>query len=102
MAQILSDDQVRSEFFERLRIDGIETFAAGDVFANQPIDFRRRSILRDAGVNDYFFCAGLRGKVAFVADADDFAIEAQGEEDFCGGGGEGNDTQNEDSSRFGR
>src|SRR5579864_7433111 len=57
VAQILGDDEVGSELFERLGVDGVKAFAAGNVFANEAIDFGRRSIVGDARVDDYFFGA---------------------------------------------
>ena len=86
VTQILGDDQVGREFFESLGVDGVEAFAARDVFANLAVDFRRRCVVRNSRLDDDSLGAGRGRKVAFVADADDLAVETEGEENFGGGG----------------
>ena len=70
------------KFLELLDVHGVQTFAAGNIFANQPIDFDRRSSLRQARVNHYGLATGLRRKIAFMADADDLTVQTQREQNF--------------------
>jgi hypothetical protein len=70
------------KLLELLDIHGIQTFAAGDMFANQPIDLGWRCSLRQARVNHYGFAASLGREIAFVADPDDLAVQAQREENL--------------------
>src|SRR5215469_3513396 len=67
------------KFLELLDIHGIQTFAAGHIFAHQPINLDRRSTLGQARVNHYGFAAGLRRKIAFMADANDLTVQPQRE-----------------------
>src|SRR5713226_6693189 len=52
------------------------------VFSDEPVDFRRGSIVWQAGVDDYRFCARLWGEVAFVADAHDFPVKPEREKNL--------------------
>src|SRR6267142_541140 len=76
MTQILRDDQIGSEFFQRLRVDGVKAFASGNIFPYQTIDLQRRCILGNARLNDNSFVTSLRREIAFMADANDFLVEA--------------------------
>ena len=51
--------------------------------------------MRNSGLDDHAFGAGCGWEVALVADADDLAVEAQGEEYFGGGRQQGHDTHDE-------
>ena len=82
MAEILRDDQVGREFLESFGVDGVKAFAARDIFANQPVDFRRRRVFRDSRLDDHVFGAGGGREVAFVADADDFVGRSPGRREF--------------------
>src|SRR5258708_24514100 len=89
MAEILRDDEVRRESSQCFRIDGVQTFTAGNEFADDTVNLRRRSIVRNARADDDALVAHLRGKITFVADADDFLVEAEPKKDFRGGRQEG-------------
>src|SRR5579859_246724 len=72
------------EFFQLLRVHGVQTLAARDIFANQSIDFGWRSTVRQPRMNNHRLGARLRRKVAFVAHANDFTIQAQGKKNLRG------------------
>src|SRR5260370_13940493 len=40
MAQVLGDDQIRSQCLQHLGVDGVQTFATVNVLANEGVDFR--------------------------------------------------------------
>src|SRR5260370_4287275 len=82
MAQILSDNQVGSQRLQYLGINGIQTFATVNVLAHQPVDLRWRGIVRHSRMNHYRLCARARRKVTLMADAHDFAVEAQREQNL--------------------
>jgi hypothetical protein len=56
------------------------------VFTNQTIGFQRGSIFREAGGDDRGFGFRAEGKIAFVADADDFFVQPESEQNLRGGG----------------
>ena len=51
--------------------------------------------MRYSRLNDHSLGAGGGWEIAFVADADHFAVEAEGEEYLGGGGKEGDDAHHE-------
>src|SRR5215472_16789032 len=83
------------EFFQLLHVHGIQTLTAGNIFTDQSINLRRRSAMWQAGMNDHRLGARLRRKVAFVADTNDFAVQAQSEENLRGRRQQRNDTHEE-------
>ena len=86
MAQVLSDNQIGLQTLEQVRVHGVKALTARDKIADHAIDFGGRRSFRNARVNYDRFGARRRGEIAFVADADDFAIETQREQDFRRGG----------------
>src|SRR5438046_2698049 len=72
------------ESFKLVDIHCVQTLAAGDIFAHEPINLSRSSIMRQTRMNDYGFAASLRRKVAFVADARDFAIQVERKKNLRG------------------
>src|ERR1700746_3819117 len=70
------------KFLELLDIHGVQTFAAGNIFAPQPINLDRRSALGQARVNHYGLAAGLRREIAFMADANDLTVQPQREQNL--------------------
>src|SRR5258707_11336047 len=77
MAQILRDDQVGSEVFQRLRVDGVKALAARYIFAHEAINLLRRRSVRDARLNHHALAASLFREITLMADPDHFAVEAQ-------------------------
>src|SRR6202022_1567233 len=77
MAQILRDDKVGSELFERLRVDGVKTIPTGDIFATEAIDLLRRRAVRNARLNHHALATSLFREIALMADPDHFAVKAQ-------------------------
>src|SRR5437763_10091215 len=63
-------------------IHGVQTFAARNIFANQTINFRGRSFLRQTRMNHHGFGARLGRKIAFMADTGDLAVQAQREQNL--------------------
>src|SRR5258708_31836223 len=89
MAKVLCDDEVRRESLQCFRIYGVQTFTAGNEFADDTVNLRRRSIVRNARADADALVAHLRGKIAFVADADDFLVAPERKKDSRGGQQEG-------------
>ena len=71
MTQILRENQIGSEIFEEVGIDGIETLAARYELANLRVDVGSGGVFFDARLNDDLFRAGGRWEIAFVTDTDD-------------------------------
>jgi hypothetical protein len=97
VAQVLRDNQVRRHCFQQLRVNGVQTFAAVNILANERVDFCRRGAVRHARVNDHRLRAGPRREVAFVADADDFTIKTKCEEYLGSGGKERDDAHDQET-----
>ena len=98
MTQILRDDQVGSEFFQRLRVDGVKAFASGNIFPYQTIDLQRRCILGNARLNDDALVASLRREIAFMADANNLLVEAQRKQNLRGRWQQRNDSHGQNVS----
>lgn len=84
MTQILRDDQIGSELFQGLRVDGVETFASGHKFADQAVDLQRRRVFGNTRLNDHSFVTSLRRKITFVTHANDFSVKAERKQDLRG------------------
>src|SRR5690242_1185807 len=84
VTQILRDDQIRREFLERLRINGVDALATGNKIAHQVVNFRGRGTLRNPRMNYHSLGTRLRRIVAFVTYANDFALESQREQNLRG------------------
>ena len=82
MAQVLSDDQIRCQSLQDLGIDGIQAFAAVHILAHEPVNFHRRSIVRQARMNDHRLRTGARREIALVAYAHNFPIQAECKENL--------------------
>src|SRR5271154_552815 len=75
-----------------MRVYRVGAFSFGDKIADQAIDFRRPRAFRDTRANDGGFRFRAWRIVAFVADPDNFAVEAKVKEDFGGRWDERDDT----------
>src|SRR5712671_636048 len=98
VTQILRDDQIGSELFQGLRVDGVETFTSGDIFADEAVDLQRRRAFGNTRLNDHSFVTSLRRKITFVTDADDFSVEAQRKQNLRGRGQQRNDSHGQNVS----
>src|SRR6267142_627088 len=98
MTQILRNDQIGSEFFQRLRVDGVKAFASGNIFPYQTIDLRRRRILWNARLNHDPLVTDLPRKITFVTDADDFSVEAQRKQNLRSRGQQRNNSHGQNVS----
>jgi hypothetical protein len=77
VAEVLRENQVGSEFFEAIAIYGVDGFAALHMFADQLIGFGGSGFFREAGRDDRGFRFRAERKIAFVADANGFFIQAK-------------------------
>ncbi len=100
-AKVLGNDQVRRQLFERGSVHGIEALAARDVFADDAIYLGRRQVMWNARMDDAAARGRLRREIAFVADAKDFFVKAQREENLRGGRQEGDDAHGATVARKG-
>src|SRR5882762_2747212 len=98
MTQILRDDQIGSELFQGLRVDGVETFALRNIFADEAVDLQRLRVFGNTRLNDHSFVTSLRRKITFVTDADDFSVEAQRKQNLRSRGQQRNDSHGQNVS----
>ena len=92
-AQILRDDEIRSETAEGIgvyRVDALSTFRE---FTDHAVNLARRNVFGDAGFYGDGFSSNGGRKVALMADAHNLIAEAKGEKNFSGGRDQGNDAQ---------
>src|SRR6267142_231418 len=98
MTQILRDDQIGSELFQRLRIDRIEALASRNIFPHEAVDLQRRGILGNSRLNHDPLVTDLPRKITFVTDADDFSVEAQRKQNLRSRGQQRNDSHGQNVS----
>jgi hypothetical protein len=85
VAEVLRENQVGDEFLESIAVYRVNGFAALDMFADKTIGFRGSGVFRQAGGDDRGFGFRAERKIAFVADADNFFIQAKREQNLRGG-----------------
>src|ERR1700730_917815 len=94
VTEVLGNNQFRRQFFQDLRLNCVGAFALRDKFANQAIDLRWARSFWNARADDGSFRFRAGRIVAFMADANNFVVEAEIKEDFGGRGDQRDDTHN--------
>src|SRR5271168_4607405 len=85
VAKILGYDQVRREGREQVSVNGVNTLAARDEFADLAVDFRGRSTGIHAWPDQRRLASCIGRKITFVRDADDLVANAERVENFSRG-----------------
>ena len=82
MAQILRQDQFGRERAKELGIHRVDALAARDNFADLAVNLRGRRVRVNARSKQRRFRRRVRGKIAFMADAENRVTQADGVSDF--------------------
>lgn len=85
----LGDDEVGAKGGEAVGVDDVQGRARGEQGANLGVDGRAGGVRVDVGAGDAGFEGAGWREIALVADGHDVVAEAEGVEDFGGGGEQG-------------